>query len=424
MSRTPPKDKANHRHRVVLLDQHAAQFEQGDLKSYPPLEVFGLTPNSVDLIYSQLESYQARHAIFGVLATVSAVASLVGAMAMAVTHSESFLAFLLTVILVGSIGIAAHSFPLSHSTAHYWKRHPDDFEVLRFYEQWHHLRCRFLAKVATLQAEQAHREAIQEQQAAADAAQTERVEQSMISIDKQFQDSYAAREERLKLVPVHPIRNARQLSELLAGIDDDIKAAFARLSPSSLCALMIDYEAAYGIAARQYAERTWQQWSLGEIKMSAQVAQRLLSLVPKFMSLEERFELVKKLREKYRAERIHRRVECRSDELRQSVEPVVTELVDRSNIVSFPQSLVDRIEWILDADVAAAHKLLSAVETEEAERRVAYLESEFRNIEELIRRMSGRGTFIHRIDLPQGSITIAVSRPRRDFLKLAKRVVS
>jgi hypothetical protein len=104
--------------------------------------------------------------------------------------------------------------------------------------------------------------------------------------------------------------------------------------------------------------------------------------------------------------------------------PVVAELVSRSSMVSFPESLVDRVEWLLDGDSVAAQKLLTAIEAEEAERRVAHLEEEFRNIERVLREMPGKGSFVHRIDLPQGAITVTVIRPRRDFLQRAKRLIS
>lgn len=406
-----------------MLEDIATRVNRGDLSEFLPLEAYDLTPDMVDRIHARLEAFQARHAVIALLATISGAVSLVTAVVMVFGGNPSAVIAAVTV-LVAAIGVVAYSFPLSNTSAQYWKRRPDEFEILRFYERWHHQRELYVAKVTAQRAAQARNESLQRQKLADEVAQAERVEQSMRSIDLQFQDSFAAREERLKLVPVEPIRNARVLSELLAGIDDDVKVAFARLSPSSLCALMIDYEAAYGESARRYAERSWRQWSLGEVQMSAEVAQRLLALVPKFMTLDERFEIVKKLRDKYRPERVHRRIVCRSNELRQAVLPAVAELVDRSSLVAFPQSLVDRIEWILDSDVAATHKLLSAVETEEAERRVAHLEAEFQNIDDMIRRMPGKGAFTHRIDLPQGSITVVISRPRPDLLKLAKRLVS
>lgn len=88
---------------------------------------------------------------------------------------------------------------------------------------------------------------------------------------------------------------ARELSRVLGGTDKDVKAYFFALSKARLKAVLDRYEAAYGAAARQYAEEAMPYWASGRRGMSGTVADRLFQLLPPIMPLADKYRLTESL---------------------------------------------------------------------------------------------------------------------------------
>jgi len=94
------------------------------------------------------------------------------------------------------------------------------------------------------------------------------------------------------------IREARNLSHELGGTDEDVKRYFFGLSSAELRPILDEYERENGKAAREYAETTIPQWRSGSRQMSGQNAARLFKLLPRFMHLNSKYDIVESLWEK------------------------------------------------------------------------------------------------------------------------------
>jgi hypothetical protein len=91
------------------------------------------------------------------------------------------------------------------------------------------------------------------------------------------------------------IEEGRRLSIELGGTDRDVKQYLFSLGPTELKPILDAYERQHGQQAREYAQDTIPQWRSGKRQMSGLVAARLFSLLPAFMPVERKFDLVKSL---------------------------------------------------------------------------------------------------------------------------------
>lgn len=144
------------------------------------------------------------------------------------------------------------------------------------------------------------------------------------------------------------------------------------------------------------------------------IAERLLHLVPLALEPSQRFDLVKKLRSTH-MHKAYKHVSCSPANWRNSVAPVVAELLALSASFRLPQNIIDRVRWLSGGDTDAAQKLLAAAEQEEAVGRLQYLESEFRRIDFLLQSIEASKRITHTIELPQGSIHVTIAEPSIGF---------
>ena len=194
-----------------------------------------------------------------------------------------------------------------------------------------------------------------------------------------------------------------QLSTALAGIDKDIEFIFLNLDNRALEAILAQYGRAFGDNAEKYARRTYPLWKKGATRLSGQTAERLLNLLPPFLSQNKRYELIKKLRDHYMSrQRLTEHVTTSPDDWRQALIPVLTRIVERSRSFKLPEELQRR----------------ATCEQEEANLRTAYLDAEFRRIDQYVRIIENTKSVSHTITLPQGiiHITIALQKKSKPFI--------
>src|SRR5947207_1830761 len=73
------------------------------------------------------------------------------------------------------------------------------------------------------------------------------------------------------------IREAKELTLQLGGMDKDVKEYFFRLSQAERSRVLLLYGQKHGEDARQYAEETMPLWQSGRVTMSGQNAARLFA---------------------------------------------------------------------------------------------------------------------------------------------------
>lgn len=205
-------------------------------------------------------------------------------------------------------------------------------------------------------------------------------------------------------------RNA--LSSTFGGIDKDVERLFLALDRDDLEDLLEEYAEDYGQVPAQYARDTFPKWKKGTVRMSGKVAERLLKLVPPRLPLTDRFDLVKKLRQA-NFSKTYKTVYTTPETWRQDLVPAIRELVEHGQSASISEAVKERADWLADGDTAAAERLLDQAMHEEARLRLAYVETEFQRLEQMIAAMDGLEAHVsHTLQLPQGTISVYIQTPR------------
>ncbi len=155
------------------------------------------------------------------------------------------------------------------------------------------------------------------------------------------------------------IREARELSRELGGTDEDVKRYFFSLSSVELRPILDAYERQHSKAAREYAEATFPAWRIGSVKMSGQNAARLFNLLPRFMPLNRKYDLVESLWEKL-GPRSEWSIAFGLNVDAKAVDHAVTQHVAKTiNAHAIPESLQRRFAWLADGDSQVMQQLLN-----------------------------------------------------------------
>lgn len=214
----------------------------------------------------------------------------------------------------------------------------------------------------------------------------------------------------------YQVSKRQELTYLFAGIDREIQEIFLNLSPSAIDSLFYRYGKIHGKSAERYARKTFPKWKSRETKLSGQTAERLLNLIPHYLSKEKRYELVKKLRKHY-MRKMSRAVTASPSDWQNAVLPIINEFVEKSKSFQLPNTLIDRASWLADGDASAANRILCSIEEEETQIRTNYLKIEFKRIEALISNLENLKTINHLITLPQGNIFVTIQQEKQPLLK-------
>lgn len=160
-------------------------------------------------------------------------------------------------------------------------------------------------------------------------------------------------------IALEHIRQAEELTKELGGTDHDVKAYFFSLPPDKMREVLNCYEEEYGFKARSYAEQALPKWHSGSVKMSGMVAERLFSLLPPLMPIEQKYKLAESLW-RHVALSSHCQLyfgpDVDSDELSQVVKLHFEEKAAPHQI---PNSVQKRFNWLASGDISVKQQLLN-----------------------------------------------------------------
>ncbi|MFT3882143.1 MAG: hypothetical protein QM703_21130 [Gemmatales bacterium] len=139
------------------------------------------------------------------------------------------------------------------------------------------------------------------------------------------------------------------------GIDEDIKQVFFCMAPNILSQIFKDYKAQHGEKKAEYARRAYTSWKSGEVKMTGQICERLLNIVPSYLDFATKYDLLGKLWRKQNNTLFtitlnpYYGIESAVAILNQSFANL-----KGSNI---PDAVLARLDWLSDGDGVAAQAL-------------------------------------------------------------------
>jgi len=189
---------------------------------------------------------------------------------------------------------------------------------------------------------------------------------------------------------------------------DIIEEKFLNLDTSKLDALFDDYGRAYGASAEGYARKTYAKWQSWEVTLSGQTAERLLELLPRHLTADERFHLIRFLRQLYFKKQTESVRITTENNWQATVMQAVDNVIAASRCFSLPEVLSSKATWLAGGDAKAAQRLLQAAEEEEARLRSSYLNAEFKRIQLLLQNLDHARHVSHDISLPQGDIHVSI----------------
>jgi enamine deaminase RidA (YjgF/YER057c/UK114 family) len=233
------------------------------------------------------------------------------------------------------------------------------------------------------------------------------------------------RRPRLTLGQERAIEHVRAYNDLerrLGPIVEDIKLAFFNLDNKNLSSLFHEYSSRYGASAEEYARKTFNEWKAGQRKMSGQTAQRLIDLVPRYLTYEQKYNIVKKLCG-HHAKKVYRQVEIYLDDVvdgMSSLNSVIRDFYTGSQVKELPEHVIETVSWLNDHDITAARALLAQVDQKVATMTAATAAEELEKIQAVIRK-GALSEAKHEINFPNG--TLVVNLRKRGFIgKLLKGI--
>lgn len=210
----------------------------------------------------------------------------------------------------------------------------------------------------------------------------------------------------------------RKLSSSFGGIDIDVEKRFLSLTPDKLRLLLEEYKKLYGEVACDYAKQTYKKWQSGKVKMSGQTAERLLNLVPHYISYGNQIELIEKLRSHYIASRkTYQQVETRVSTWREDVNDPIDQLMQKNAELKLPDHILKIASWLVSDD-SIALRVLAALEQEESLLTIKYLDGELGKIAHLVANTKNITSIEHLITLPQGDLNIIIKPNHGRFISL------
>jgi hypothetical protein len=209
-----------------------------------------------------------------------------------------------------------------------------------------------------------------------------------------------------------------EVSRLYGGIDDDVRQLFFGLDSFRLTLVFNVYERRHGDGKRKYAEAAFAKWKSAKVQMSGEISERLIRIVPEFLTFDQKYELIEKLWNRLRqTTRLNVTISPHGD-LNAAVQTVM-DAINALGEHEIPDGIADRLEWLAQDDAVAAKALLAQIAEREGQIAVETLESELRQILALaLKHQDKLVTATRTVTLPGIAVYINVSQtppntPRR-----------
>ena len=163
------------------------------------------------------------------------------------------------------------------------------------------------------------------------------------------------------------IREAEELTAELGGTDQDVKKFFFNLKGAELEKILVQYQKEHGTQAAEYARNVMPRWKDGRRRMSGMVASRLFALLPLYMKLKDKLDLVENLWKHVGPSKqilVSAGSQSNIDDILQTVRAEIEKLTTNWSI---PATLEARFNWLSQNDSVTYQKLLSHLQSKEKE---------------------------------------------------------
>jgi hypothetical protein len=154
---------------------------------------------------------------------------------------------------------------------------------------------------------------------------------------------------------------------------------FFALDSFKLMLVFNEYERKYGEGKRKYAEATFAKWRCGSVQMGGEISERLIQIVPKWLTFEQKYELIEKLWSRLRQTITLNVTISPHGGLNEAIQAVMG-AIDALGEQAIPVAVVERLEWLAQDDAAVAQSLIAQIAKREGEVAVERLEEQLRQL--------------------------------------------
>lgn len=213
------------------------------------------------------------------------------------------------------------------------------------------------------------------------------------------------------------VPNYGRLTSMFGEAVKDIQQAFRNLPPDAMRELLLDYESAHGEGPAKYARATVAKWQSGNTQMSGQTMERLIDLVPPYLTPEQRLALLKKVVVLHRPSNAHYIFVNRKEPaegLRQ-LDAALATLRTQGALANVPEYVMAAAKWLYDDDMTAARAVLQEIDRRETDTSRASAQREI----ELLRRTIATGQVqkaSYSVSMPGGSLDVNVGTTSKCFV--------
>lgn len=202
----------------------------------------------------------------------------------------------------------------------------------------------------------------------------------------------------------------------------EIKKTFLTLDQDALEDLLADYGAIHGEAAQKYATTTYPKWKKGSVNLSGETMERLVELVPPYLSAEQRYGLLTKVLERHKTKNrawktIKINIKEPNDGFSQ-LDDALASMQKNDALAHLPESVMKAATWLYDDDVTACRAMLAQAENKENELMRTNAKREI----ELLKRTISSGqvkSASYSVEMPAGKLEVIAYTPSKCFVASA-----
>ena len=211
------------------------------------------------------------------------------------------------------------------------------------------------------------------------------------------------------------------LSNLFGDAVVEIRNAFFNLESDALEELFLDYGAKYGDSPERHARKTFPKWKNGSTKLSGQTMERLIELVPPYLSSNQRFRVLKLVLNKHQKSAPNKVIRINVKEPTEGFNQLVGVLNSMSRddkLAYLPERVMNAATWLYDDDLTAARAMLAEVDRIENDQ---IRETAIREIE-LLKRTILTGQIKaanYSVQMPAGKLSVVAFTPSICFVATA-----
>lgn len=155
------------------------------------------------------------------------------------------------------------------------------------------------------------------------------------------------------------------LSALFGSAIEKIRYAFINLDEDARDELFSDYGAIHGDSAERYARKTFPKWKSGKTNLSGQTMERLVELVPPYLSSEQRFSILQLVLQRHKKSAPSRTIRINVKQPEEGFSELQNALASMSHddvLAHLPESVMKAGSWLYDDDITATRAMLAEVE--------------------------------------------------------------